>query len=74
MFEFRGATALFLAAGLLIFAEVMTGLTIWWVARLQGVRSTLLPRIWRIYWVGVGVGVIAVLGILSVAITWPSGP
>ena len=68
MFEFR------LAAGLRIFAEVTTGLTIWWISRLQGVRPTLLPRIWRIYWVGVGVGVVAVLGILSLAIDWPVGP
>ncbi len=74
MFEFRGASALFLAAGLVFLAEVITGLTIWLVSRLPGVRPTLLPRIWRIYWVGVGVGVVAVAGILSVAITWPSGP
>jgi hypothetical protein len=74
MLEFRGAAALFLAAGLLIFAEAIAGLTIWWVSRLQGVRSTLLPRIWRIYWVGVGVAFVAVLGILAAAIVWPSGP
>ena len=74
MFEFRGAAALVLATGLLIVAEVITGLTIWWVARRPGVRATILPRIWRIYWVGVGVGVVAVVGILAIAVAWPSSP
>ena len=62
MLEFHGAAALVLVAALLIFAELLTGLTIWGVARRPGVRARLHPRIWRIYWVGVGIGVIAVLG------------
>src|SRR5436309_11317443 len=56
-----------LGAGLLLALGLTTGLTIRWVSRLLGVRQTLLPRAWRIYWIGVGVSVVAVIGILAAA-------
>lgn len=66
--ELRGSDAIYFAAGMVVFAEVVTGFVLWWFQRMPPRTGRDWPRwMWPVYWIGVALSVPAVVGLLSVA-------